>query len=414
MLFITYLMNQVKSMLEQTDITQRRKVRERLDRLLREKARESEWQKFFIEYPLVLLPSVPLRLEPKNIKSIKGETEFEPDFIIYPHQTQVVNPAFGVIELRRVADQVARLTRKNMVLLTANTQSAVNKVKQYGEKAPNLLSMELSGRHFILGNNRNLFVIIGISEEELVSRHGQGLYYNIMQNQLPADMQFLSFEALKNSLADFERDIYFLLPAIKNKDHIPSLRSEPAGLTVDDVEKLLQEKDFYDRMWNWPGTGIDHHYEVIKQDREKIVVDRTTSLIWQQSGSNNYMKREEATAWLNNLNQKGFGGFHTWRLPTLEEAMSLMEAEKNKNGLHLNSIFDDNQKWIWTCDKFTDESLAWVVIFYDGYCYHDRVSSFYYVRAVCSEQLPVEEADHVSETEKIESSLTDSALSPPG
>ena len=53
--------------------------------------------------------------------------------------------------------------------------------------------------------------------------------------------------------------------------------------------------------------------------------------MWQQSGSSERMQFEDAKKWITELNLKGFAGFNDWRLPTLEEAMSLMEPEQ-KNG----------------------------------------------------------------------------------
>lgn len=89
------------------------------------------------------------------------------------------------------------------------------------------------------------------------------------------------------------------------------------------------------------------------------------------------------------LNQNGFAGFSDWRLPTLEEAMSLMEPRK-KNDLYINPIFDSKQRRIWTTDHIPgDARSVWVILFNWGYCHgyaFDRNELYISVRAVRSEQ----------------------------
>jgi hypothetical protein len=46
------------------------------------------------------------------------------------------------------------------------------------------------------------------------------------------------------------------------------------------------------------------------------------------------------------LNKTGFAGHHDWRLPTLEEAMSLMEPKQNHKGIYLDTNFSREQPFI--------------------------------------------------------------------
>ena len=57
-------------------------------------------------------------------------------------------------------------------------------------------------------------------------------------------------------------------------------------------------------------------------------------------------------SYIDDINRQDFGGFSDWRLPTLKEAMSLMEPAGNQNGLHISSIFDPVQDEIWTHDIY--------------------------------------------------------------
>ncbi|MCH8128131.1 DUF1566 domain-containing protein [candidate division KSB1 bacterium] len=73
--------------------------------------------------------------------------------------------------------------------------------------------------------------------------------------------------------------------------------------------------------------------------------------------------------------------FSDWRLPTLAEAMTLMEPVKKNEGLFIDSIFDPQQRWIWTSDK-QSASGAWVVDFNFGGCTNYPLDDGNDVRAV--------------------------------
>ena len=159
-------------------------------------------------------------------------------------------------------------------------------------------------------------------------------------------------------------------------------RDKPKTLSSDDVKAMLKKMNFFDSSWNKEGSGFAHQYksETIKGD--KVVFDDASGLMWQQAGSPEYMKFEAAKKWIADLNKKGFAGFHDWRLPTLEEAMSLIEPKKNQDGLYIDPVFYSKQTWIWTCDQVQGASSAWVVSFDNGRCYYVQFDSITYVRAV--------------------------------
>jgi hypothetical protein len=152
------------------------------------------------------------------------------------------------------------------------------------------------------------------------------------------------------------------------------LRSKAVKINNDSVIKMIRNFDFYDSGRNISGKGYTNKYLEWGKD-EKVVFDLATGLMWQQSGSPKYMNYEKAINYFRELNQQKFAGYNDWRLPTIEEAMSLMEPKKNKNGLYINDKFVDKQKWIWTADEVPGEPLAWVVNFSNGYCDRDLVDS---------------------------------------
>lgn len=110
----------------------------------------------------------------------------------------------------------------------------------------------------------------------------------------------------------------------------------------EDVDKLIKTWNFFDSQRN--GTGGFSNCLVNPGDAQTII-DERTNLQWQAGGldicSSRTMKKK-----IEELNQKGYAGFHDWRLPSMEEAMSLMESSVNFKGVYLHPCFSVDQPFI--------------------------------------------------------------------
>ena len=113
-----------------------------------------------------------------------------------------------------------------------------------------------------------------------------------------------------------------------------------------------------------------------------MVIDHATGLIWHQPGSDEKLEWEEAKKWVRELNVRGHFGYNDWRLPTLEEAASLLESDKS-NGLYIDPVFSNYQEWVWTGDEYGSEG-AWGVYFGSGLVFWVNFDSGFYVRPVRS------------------------------
>jgi serine/threonine-protein kinase len=113
------------------------------------------------------------------------------------------------------------------------------------------------------------------------------------------------------------------------------------------------------------------------------VIDRATELTWQRSGSPEALTYDDAEKYIHDLNKRKLAGYKDWRLPTLDETMSLLKPHKSGRTLYIDPVFDQRQKWIWTWDE-SDAGVSWVVTFRAGCCYVPS-DSHYYVRAVRGE-----------------------------
>lgn len=160
------------------------------------------------------------------------------------------------------------------------------------------------------------------------------------------------------------------------------LRSKPEKeLSPEIVQTMLKDNNLFDSRRNPSGHSFCHGFEM--QMRGMVVYDHACGLMWQQSGSQNDMNYEKTKNYISKLNDEQFAGYNDWRLPTLEEAMSLIEPTKKNGNLYIDPVFDPHQERIWTSD-FRKDSMSWVVRFDSGYCdyvYNDGNIN-YFIRAV--------------------------------
>ncbi len=127
--------------------------------------------------------------------------------------------------------------------------------------------------------------------------------------------------------------------------------------------------------WDWGFFGhstINHDYNLKAVSGDVVVVDNATGLMWHQSGSDDEMGWDDAKKWVKDLNsEEAYAGYNDWRLPTLEEAVSLLES--NWDDSYIDHVFSKEQKWeIWTGDGYKYEyeggsETAWSVEFCYGY-----------------------------------------------
>ncbi len=148
---------------------------------------------------------------------------------------------------------------------------------------------------------------------------------------------------------------------------LTELRSSYMNLTVLQVQSMSNVSIRSKKAWGFYGhSTIQHEYETKIIDDEKVVIDHATGLMWQQSGSYDYMSRKEVKKWLRGLNRKGYAGYTDWRVPTIEEASSLLEASEKNGNLYIDTVFDEKQRWLWTGDSCSSGGM-WRVYLDDGY-----------------------------------------------
>ena len=127
---------------------------------------------------------------------------------------------------------------------------------------------------------------------------------------------------------------------------------------------MLAKYEFFDKIRNPGGKGIEHRYESQIIDKAIVIHDAFTGLMWQRGGSSGLMKFADAEQYVHRMNAEKFAGFNDWRLPTVEEAMSLMEPQSYEDS-HIDPVFERAISFIWTSDH-TSDGRIWMLYFYDG------------------------------------------------
>ena len=111
--------------------------------------------------------------------------------------------------------------------------------------------------------------------------------------------------------------------------------------------------------------GTESQLEASVINQEFVVIDNVTGLMWQKAGSSKGMTIVQAQKYVASLNARRFAGYDDWRLPSFEEAMSLMKPEKMAN-FYLDPAFDAlKAPFVFTSDS-TPQSKPWVVYYHDG------------------------------------------------
>jgi hypothetical protein len=123
---------------------------------------------------------------------------------------------------------------------------------------------------------------------------------------------------------------------------IVQLPTQPGIINDDQIAGLLRKWNFFDTELNPLGRFAN---SLVEGDNPGVVIDQRTALMWQRGGIDIGSIRHVQRS-IEELNGERFAGYGDWRLPTMEEAMSLMEPERNFKGIYLHPGFSKEQPFI--------------------------------------------------------------------
>lgn len=136
------------------------------------------------------------------------------------------------------------------------------------------------------------------------------------------------------------------------------------------MREIIRRNDFYDSIMNEKGQGIANSYEKKVALLDTLIYDNATSLSWQSIGSEFEIDTKmEAFLYVSYLNAINYGNRNDWRLPTMDEALTLVESSKNSLGFYVQKEFNKfswQHAFIWTSDQLND-SDNWFTNFWSAF-----------------------------------------------
>ena len=169
------------------------------------------------------------------------------------------------------------------------------------------------------------------------------------------------------------------------EDSLPKKSRRTAGSavlrSVPIKTGLKRARDLFDADELWrpknPVSGA------LRDNGDGTILDETTRLLWEQGGSPYPGTWNEARDYVNSLNRKAFAGFSDWRLPTVNELMSLFIENADPYQFCLEPVFDPDKQRIWSADK-KSYIAAWYADVEFGFVWWQDFTCFFHTRAVRS------------------------------
>ncbi|MBU0482926.1 MAG: DUF1566 domain-containing protein [Proteobacteria bacterium] len=139
------------------------------------------------------------------------------------------------------------------------------------------------------------------------------------------------------------------------------LRADGKTFTEDELPELIAKNNLFDSQRNITGSFPN---VLIDNGDGLTVTDLKTGIMWQREGCDiaNILR---VKSYVRELKANEFAGFNDWRLPTTDEAMSLLEPHIGEKDLFIHKCFSDNQPFIFTADRRSPGGY-WFVDFKQG------------------------------------------------
>ena len=126
-----------------------------------------------------------------------------------------------------------------------------------------------------------------------------------------------------------------------------ALETEAKKIVDEQLSEVVKKHNFFETRLNPEGSF--ENYLIDNQDT-LTVTDMKTGLMWQRGGCDICSIRK-AREYIKKQNETNLAGHNNWRLPTIEEALSLMEPNKNDKGLYLHPCFSREQPFIFLAEQ---------------------------------------------------------------
>jgi len=121
-----------------------------------------------------------------------------------------------------------------------------------------------------------------------------------------------------------------------------ALPSVDAVLSEEELPDLIRKYGFFDSKYNPQGNFATY---LVDNGDGLTVTEAITGVMWQRQGCDITSLRR-VQSYISDINHNGFAGFADWRLPTLEEAMSLLQPAISAKDQYIHPCFSHHQPFI--------------------------------------------------------------------
>ncbi len=262
-----------------------------------------------------------------------------------------------------------------------------------------IMGVDLRG-DYIEGNNTDLAKLSQLCYALLKDNNLAGTFKSELENNTSIDTLDKLFDLATSSFDKADMDINLrgnlkaMIPAIKDinssviganelEDELKTYKiivsnhyKDPSFLAT---LKTGQTTSYYANDDGDLQRGEARSYT--RDDAKEVVVDNVTNLMWQDNNDSKTVTKNWSDA-VNYCEELSLGGYSDWRLPSIDELMSITDKERYSSSIDstFQNVVSDDYWSSTTGASYT--SVAWLVYFNGGYDNWYNKSYTYYVRCV--------------------------------